>query len=67
MLPYFGPEFTNYLLAKCNGVSSDVEDAAPQAAATDTFNVPNGLSRYYSWCYSPSFIVASQLIRAWLM
>jgi hypothetical protein len=65
MLPYFGPEFTNHLLAKCNGVSSEAEDAKPQAAVTDT--TPTYLPGPYFWRYSQPFIVVAQLIRAWLM
>jgi hypothetical protein len=67
MLPYFGPEFTNYLLAKCNGVSSDAEDAAPQAIVTNMVKTPKYLPGSYFWRYSQSVIVVAQLIRAWLM
>jgi hypothetical protein len=67
MLPYFGPEFTNHLLAKCNGVSSEAEDAKPQAVVTDTLTTPRYLPGPYFWRYSQSFIVVAQLIRAWLM
>jgi hypothetical protein len=67
MLPYFGPEFITYLLAKCNGASNEVEETAPQDAATGAPKAPNHARVSYFWRYSQSFIIAAQLIRAWLI
>jgi hypothetical protein len=67
MLPYFGQEFTNHFLAKCNGVYSEAEDAVPQAVVTDTLKIPKYLPESYFWRYSQSFIVVAQWICALLM
>jgi hypothetical protein len=67
MLPYFGPEFTSHFLAKCKGLSSEAEDPAPEIVVTDALKTSNDRPGHYFWRYSPSFIVVTQLIRAWLL
>jgi hypothetical protein len=67
MLPYFGPELVELVLASCRAASSRQEDAARKAVITEAPKTPENLPERDLGRYSQSFIFLVQLFRAWLM
>jgi hypothetical protein len=68
MVPYFGPEFLELILATCRRTAArGQEDTAPQAVITEAPKTAENLPERHLGRYSPSFIFLVQLFRAWLM